>query len=135
MRNVLRRKKQVGDGPGPLPQGASGYLSTTVVAAIANPRRLNTIRNTTRGKAQLDVVKDRAKTDGVGVFVICVDTRGVVALKDGHHRLIYAQEEGIRWLPVTIRHSRGIRSHGKHITEILLLLLRQPDTNSLGSRS
>lgn len=122
---VVHRRRSVAAISRVLPPDAEGFLPTEFLDEVANRRRLYTIRSTTRGKARLDVVEEESDENGiVGVLTICVDPRGMIALKDGHHRLIYALDNGIEFLPVKIRQSKGIRSHGAHITEVLPLLLR-----------
>lgn len=122
---IVRGRKRIEPHGDVLPDGAEGLLSTEFLAMVANPKRISTIRSTTRGKARMDVVEEESDRKGVvGVLTICVDPRGVIALRDGHHRLLYALDNGIEILPVKILQSRGIRSHGRHISEVLPLLLQ-----------
>lgn len=122
---LVRGRRSIEVPPVQLPEDAEGFLPTDFLDEIANRRRLYTIRSTTRGKARLDVVEEESEENGVvGTLTICVDPRGMIALKDGHHRLLYALDNDIRFLPVKIRQSKGIRSHGAHITEVLPLLLQ-----------
>lgn len=121
---LVHRGRRVEPSERVLPDGAAGFLTTEFLAEVANPKRLNTIRMTSRGRERLDVIEKESDEHGiVGVLTICVDPRGVIALKDGHHRLLYALDNGIDILPVAIQQSRGIRSHGRPVNEVLPLLL------------
>jgi len=120
-----------------LPEGADGWVSTTVLRQLANNRRVNSIRNTERGRDHYKTVLAKTRAKGYDVLTVVVDPQGKLALKDGHHRVLCALEDGVEWLPVVVRESRGIRSHGMHVQAILPELIRTeprpPEVAGIGS--
>lgn len=93
-----------------------------VLQAVAKRERtLDLLRN------QADrLKKTRLEIDDRGLerpLTVIIDELGAVALKDGHSRLIVCAQLGYERLPVTVKRSERLRSHGRQAREILFLLL------------
>lgn len=94
------------------------YLDIRLVKWLAQDSRLRFILN--NDKDILDGLRESVKKNGIQKpVVIKTDSYSHVSLYDGHHRLIVAEQLGLRKVPVLFETCELLRIESKPVSELI----------------
>lgn len=98
-------------------------VPVAVLIDIADPDELGEARRLRRDR--IDWVRDSINANGVELpVIVVVDAKGHVTVRDGHHRILAADELGMPGLPCEVQTSPGIPRRSRPIVEVIGPLLR-----------
>lgn len=102
----------------PFQKSHQQYLETPVVRHFAQTTRLKYIQE--NDQEILSDLKNQIRVKGIKTpLTFKIDNYSKVALYDGHHRLIVAEQLGIYRVPVQFEHCELLRVKSRHVLELI----------------
>lgn len=97
-------------------------MPTSVVMDLAQPSRVRQILLKDRPILN-DLHLSVARTGIQTPLVIKIDKRGMIALFDGHHRIVVATERALPVVPIVFEKCQSLSLECKHISDVIHALV------------